>query len=387
MSLGLANAGIDVVAACEKDQWAADTYARNHPEAQLFRCDIKTIKDSALSDMRGAIDIVAGGPPCQGFSVSGKRQYGLHLPSNKLVYEYIRVVQNVRPTFFILENVRGFTSGSIEGTKNALDHILKKLTLEGYRVYHSVIQAADYGVPSFRSRLFVIGSLVDLGPNPFPRPTHCNPTRRTPGLLPYVSALDAISDLPKIEAREGTDGFQPYTKAAKNEYQTKIRGKATGVHNHEAMKHSPRLVDRFKGIPQGGKGYDLGRSEKGKDSVTVYKSNNQRLFSDMPSLCITANFQSNYVHPLLHRNLTAREAARLMTFPDWFVFMGKRTLMSSTLLKSEGRHGENYLSQYNQLGNAVPPLLAEKIGRALQESTVSKVRNRNEAPQLRAVSP
>jgi DNA (cytosine-5)-methyltransferase 1 len=138
------------------------------------------------------------------------------------------------------------------------------------------------------------------------------------------------------------------------------------VFNHQAMKHTQRLVERFAEIKPGGSAYKLG-TEGDAAPVTVYKSNNQRLVPLLPSLCITANFQSNYVHPVLHRNLTAREAARIQTFPDSFVFKGRRTLMSATLLASEGRHAENHLSQYNQIGNAVPPLLARVLGERILE--------------------
>jgi DNA (cytosine-5)-methyltransferase 1 len=140
------------------------------------------------------------------------------------------------------------------------------------------------------------------------------------------------------------------------------------------MRHSARLVERFLNTPPGGKGYDLGRKRSpATDTVTVYKSNNQKLIADRPALCITANFQSNYVHPTEPRNLTAREAARIQTFPDSFVFEGRRTLMSAKLLRNEGRHEENYLSQYNQIGNAVPPELMRKIVHTLVEVTCGSV--------------
>jgi DNA (cytosine-5)-methyltransferase 1 len=154
------------------------------------------------------------------------------------------------------------------------------------------------------------------------------------------------------------------------------------------MKHTQRLVDRFADIIPGGSAYKLS-GEGVTAPVTVYKSNNQRLVPSLPSLCITANFQSNYVHPTLHRNLTAREAARLQTFPDSFVFKGRRTLMSSTLLAAEGRHEENHLSQYNQIGNAVPPLLARVLGERLLEvradrspATTTRLRPARRARQM-----
>ena len=149
-----------------------------------------------------------------------------------------------------------------------------------------------------------------------------------------------------------------------------MRQDRQGVSNHEAMKHSSRLVERFRSIAPGQRGYDIGRGGSPDGTVTVYKSNNQRLAADLPSLCITANWQSSYIHPLLHRNLTVREAARLQSFPDSFVFRGKRAVMSAGLMRSEGRHAETFLSQCHQVGNAVPPLLAERLGLSISEALI-----------------
>lgn len=365
LSLGLQQAGFKIVAAVEKDVWASDTYAHNHPGTELLSVGVETLTtDSLRQRFRGNIDVVVGGPPCQGFSVSGKRQYGVFLDKNRLIHEYIRAVDAVSPSMFLLENVRGFTSASLDGRERALGVLLGGLEKLGYHLHSSVLQAADFGLPQYRSRLFVIGSREELSDSPFPSPTHS--PRPRGGLAPYLSIMDAISDLPEIHAGQGTDGSQPYTKKPGHEFQALMRRGSTLVFNHQAMRHTQRLVERFAEIKPGGSAYKLG-SEGDSAPVTVYKSNNQRLVPSLPSLCITANFQSNYVHPVLHRNLTAREAARIQTFPDSFVFKGRRTLMSSTLLASEGRHEENHLSQYNQIGNAVPPLLARVLGERILE--------------------
>jgi DNA (cytosine-5)-methyltransferase 1 len=365
LSLGLQRAGFRVVAAVEKDVWASETYAHNHPNTELLSVGIETLSSDFLQRrFRGQVDVVAGGPPCQGFSVSGKRQWGVFLEKNRLVHEYIRVVDAVSPPLFLLENVRGFTSASIDGREKALSVLLYGLERLGYHLYSAVLQAADFGIPQYRGRLFVVGSREQLSESPFPKATHAALPRA--GLNQYLSIMDAISDLPDIHAGEGTDGAQPYTKMPSNSFQVTMRADSQSVFNHQAMKHTRRLVDRFAEIKPGESAYKLG-NDGDAAPVTVYKSNNQRLVPSLPSLCITANFQSNYVHPILHRNLTAREAARLQTFPDSFVFKGRRTLMSSTLLAAEGRHGENHLSQYNQIGNAVPPLLAQILGERLLE--------------------
>lgn len=361
LSLGLTMAGLNVVAACERDSWAAETFTLNHPSVELFKCDISELTDAMLrTRFRNKIDVIAGGPPCQGFSVSGKRQYGIYLGQNRLVWEFVRVVKAIQPRYIVMENVGGFRTATIDSKTPALDAIRSAFEALGYEVRSSVLQAADFGVPQYRTRLFLVASRFGFSSSPFPNP--CHTKKPTPGYQLYRSVLDAISDLPHLGAGEGTDQFQPYTKTALNEYQVQMRNGGLGVYNHQAMKHSRRLVERFESIAPGGSGYKLNTDER---LITVYKSNNQRLICNLPSLCITANFQSNYIHPLQHRNLTAREAARIMSFPDTYIFKGKRTLMSSSLLRSEGRHHENHLSQYNQIGNAVPPFLARALGLSL----------------------
>lgn len=363
LSLGLCRAGMEIVAAVERDEWAAQTYAINHPGVKLYAQDISSLSSEYLrSTYRRKIDIVAGGPPCQGFSVSGKRQYGIFKPENQLVYEFIRVVEAVQPDCFVLENVRGFTSATIEGRTRALHSILRSLEDLGYNVFHSVLQATEFGVPQQRSRLFVIGSRLPIV-TPFPRPTHA--AVASDSHSPFVSVHDAIADLPVVHAGEGSDGFQPYTVVAHSEFAGRMRSGSKGVTNHQGMRHGRKVVERFKSLSAGEKGYDLGRSVAAGEQVTVYKSNNQRLNGAQPSLCITAHWQSSYVHPWLDRNLTVREAARLQTFPDKYVFRGKRAVLSKSLMRAEGRLGELFLSQSQQVGNAVPPLLAEHIGRAL----------------------
>ena len=366
LSLGLTRAGFDVIAANEIDQWAADTHRHNNPNVELIQSDIRDIKSEYLKKrFFGQIDLVAGGPPCQGFSVSGKRQYGHVKEQNTLVAEYMRVVAAIRPKVALLENVGGFRTGLIKPGNPVMAYLSEAFAELGYEVSTKLLQAADFGVPSLRSRLFVVASRIGMPENPFPTPTHSGDS--TGALLRHVFLWDAIGDLPALNAREGNEGPAEYTAKPFSEFQRIQRRSSAGVWNHVAMKHTPRLVERFSQLPQGGRGYDIGRvgKQSSSEQVTTYKTNNQRLVSEAPSLCITANFQSTYVHPFQPRNLTAREAARLMSYPDSYVFLGKRTQMSSGFLKQYGRENEDYLSQYNQIGNSVPPLLGEAIGRTL----------------------
>ena len=363
LSHGLAQAGWEVIAANEIDQWAADTYRKNHPTVEMLQGDIRSISSGFLKDrFRGLVDMVAGGPPCQGFSVSGKRQYGHIKEQNTLVEEFIRVVSAVQPKVVLLENVGGFRTGHIKPGNLVMSFLTAELESLGYKVAARVLQATDFGVPSLRRRIFVVASKIGLSADPFPKPTHSS--EGSSGLIKNVSVWDAISDLPYLQAGEGVDSVIPYATEAMSSYQEKLRSSSKGVSNHIAMKHTPRVVERFKQLLQGDKGYDIGRGlgDAETKKITSYKSNNQRLIASQPSLCITANFQSNYVHPLQPRNLTAREAARLMSFPDDFYFCGKRTQMSSGFLKKYGREDEDFLSQYNQIGNSVPPTLGKVIG-------------------------
>ena len=367
LSLGLSRAGYVVEAANELDAWAAETYIQNHAATKLLQGDIRNWSTEYWrQNYGGAIDLIAGGPPCQGFSVSGKRQYG-HVPDgNSLVEAFLDVVEAVMPRMVLIENVSGFRTGQIRPGVRVLTLVQQKLQDFGYHVYAATLQAAEFGVPSIRSRFFLVASKDRFVGSPFPEPCYHQGAKGKPALR---TVEEAIGDLPPLAAGEGHEGPQRYGAPAQNAYQRRMRSRSPGVFNHVAMKHTPRLVERFEQIRPGQCSYRIGRHSKADEIVTVYKSNNQRLHPDRPSLCITANFQSTYIHPHQHRNLTAREAARLMTFPDTFVFQGKRTQMSSGFLKKYGREHEDFLSQYNQIGNAVPPLLAEMIASSLLGST------------------
>ena len=324
---------------------------------------------------KGEIDLIAGGPPCQGFSVSGKRQHGHVLAQNQLVKQFLQVVEEVQPRFVLIENVSGFRTGKLNGKERVFEFVMSSLAAQGFECQYAVLQALDYGVPSLRSRLFIVGSQTGFQGSPFPQTTHSRDGRE--GLRPFVSVEAALSDLPKLAAAEGKEDRVAYKSEPKNSFQREMRTASDGVYNHVAMKHSPRLVERFHSIQPGSSAYRLSNErDVGGVPITVYKSNNQKLRPELPSLCITANFQSTYVHYRDDRNLTAREAARLMTFPDSFVFCGKRTQMSSSFLKKYGREHENHLSQYNQIGNAVPPMLGKVLGECLGEIAAHRGRAR-----------
>lgn len=192
-------------------------------------------------------------------------------------------------------------------------------------------------------------------------------------LLPSLSLWDAISDLPLLNAREGKEE-QPYVSLAQNAYQSWIRNSSQVIYNHVAMEHSQRVVERFKQIKWGESSSNVSidysarrRSGNGELSMINYDQNNRRLHPYKPSHTIAASFYANFIHPFQHRNLTAREGARIQFFPDNYRFLGKKTVVSHKLLHREERFNEQFLCQYNQVGNAVPPILAKTIALHLKE--------------------
>ena len=358
-SLGLMQAGIQCVEAIEKDRFAIETHKSKFRNVPAYMEDICEFEEDRIKSLFSGIDILVGGPPCQGFSVSGPAQYGKIDSRNNLLLQMVRFSKILKPKICVLENVKGLLSGKLSKETKALTTYMSLMEGLGYTVSYDVLQAADFGVPQWRERVFVFASLKG---KQFPK------IKRTHDKSNWVPLKDAILDLPQIDSGEGVDKVVNYTHKAFSKYQLDMRHNSKGVANHVAMKHTPRLIERFREIPIGGSLLDVSkehgqrlRNGQQLDAKPRYKSNNQRLDPYRISLAITASFQSNFVHPYKNRNLTAREGARIQSFPDDFIFKGPRTLMSKSLLISECRYDEIGLSQYNQIGNAVPPRIARAI--------------------------
>ena len=360
-SVGLTEAGLSDAYAVEADTWACDTLRENFKGLVLER-NIREISDEEIVKLPRP-QVIVGGPPCQGFSVAGPSQYGVEDPRNNLFMHFLRFVELQFPDICILENVPQLLTKKIANGVTASDVICDHFRKLGYVTQTFVLNAANFGVPQSRKRAFVVAThpeIIFVKPSPTHSPVSHEVSLFPDGEKDYVTVWDAISDLPGIDAGEGTDDLVQYASKALSDYQRTMRRKSEGVINHIAMKHTQRLIERFKNIQPGKSLKDVSATHgqvkyrSGEVNGSPYKSNNQRLNPDMPSLAIPASFQSNFLHPFRHRNLTAREAARLMSFPDRFVFRGKRTAMS----------WEKHLSQYNQIGNAVCPLVSEALGRA-----------------------
>lgn len=363
LTLGLRNAGVHSVGAVEIDRFASETFQLNFPEIPQYHRDIYSFTDEEIRNKFGGVNMIVGGPPCQGFSVAGPSQYGKIDRRNTLIMEFFRFISVLQPDLTILENVKGILSGKMDKHNKALDVYTKELSNIGYKSKIFVLQTADFGVPQHRERVIVISSKNEnLIPEAIEGRYKDN----------WITVKDVFGDLPLLNAGEGVDEGVPYNCEPQTEYQRWVRNGSELVHNHIAMKHTPRLIERFKHIPQGCSVKDVaaeyGQRERGGsdlDKKQRFKMNNQRLHPDKVSTAVTASFQSTFVHPTLHRNLTAREGARLQSYPDTFIFCGPRTLMSKTLLIREHREDEIGLSQYNQIGNSVPPRMAEAIGNVI----------------------
>jgi len=370
-SLGFEFAGANIVSAIEKDEWACDTLRHNHPHTSVHSSDIQALSDDELGRLVGNVDILIGGPPCQGFSVANIRAGDPNDPRNSLFREFIRAAEIANPRALLLENVPGLLRRQTADGRAVISVITSEFSRLGYQPYFSILQAMDFGVPQLRPRLFVLG-LRRKSQNPFPRPTHGEDAQQeAPSLFNslsgkkrLVTVWDAISDLPTIEAREGADEMG-YSSEPANDYQYMMRANSPKVYNHTAMRHSRRLVERFAQVKWGESSADApsehGARRRGTPteiSKKGYDQNNRRMYPDRPCHTIPASFYANFIHPFSNRNFTPREGARMQSFPDWYRFLGKPTVVSHRLLGREGRHDELHLCQYNQIGNAVPPLLA-----------------------------
>lgn len=398
--LGFALAGAKVTTAVEIDDWASETLRANHPDTNVLTRDIVGLTDAEIARECRSADILIGGPPCQGFSVANLRAGDPKDPRNSLFREFVRVASILQPMVLLLENVPGLLRRKTESGERVIDVICDEYRRIGFRPHVRILQAQDYGVPQLRPRLFVLGTRNEWA-TPFPEATHSEdsasgqlsifPDAASSSKLPPVSLWDAISDLPTIKAREGAEVMQ-YSGEPRTPYQLLLRADSEAIYNHVAMQHSARLVERFSKLKWGESGgtdvpTEFGARKRGSPdelSGKGYDQNNRRMYPDRPCHTIPASFYANFVHPYSDRNFTPREGARLQSFPDWYVFRGKPTVVSHRLLAREGRDEERHLCQYNQIGNAVPPLLAYHLGRHILAQLADKPRNAKDARRKRS---
>lgn len=325
LSLGFEVEGFEPILAIDKWNDAIETYNANHENKVGTTRDIHEFTNEDIEKfMTEDIVGIIGGPPCQGFSLVGTRD--TNDPRNSLYIEYVRFVNKIRPNFFVLENVSGLLS--LEKGKFKQD-IIKRFTDLGYNVDFKLLTASDYGVPQSRKRVFFVGLRKDLFGDRFFN--FENLSKKD-----MVSTKDAISDLP--EAAPNNIPID-YEKEYVNEFQKNIRINSQKIYNHEITKHTQQTIDIIKLVPDGGSIKDL---DEEYYKVRNYNNAFKRMNSQLPSSTIDCGHR-NYFHYKENRVPTVRESARIQSFPDSYIFKGSKT------------------SQYTQVGNAVPPLLAKTI--------------------------
>lgn len=347
LSLGFEAAGYEILAGNDLMTCAGTTFRAMHPDAHFYDQSISNLSaDQLLEDtglIKGELDCLIGGPPCQGYSVYN-HQRGMHDERSHLFREFLRLTEGLQPKWVVIENVTGILSMNDGDVVAAIEASLRKL---GYKeVAYKVLRAEDYGVPQERRRLVIIANRLGL-PVRFPRRTH------GPDRIPFVTIKDAIGDLPRLSNGENK-GSVPYPSAPRSDFQRSLRFGSSKVHNHAAPKLGQINLDRMKHIPQGGSWRDIPfdllpngmKKAKRSDHTKRYgRLKNDGLASTILTKCDI--HWGAYIHPEQDRSLTVREAARLQSFPDTFVFTGSRT------------------EQYVQVGNAVPPLLAQAIAECI----------------------
>ncbi|RKM55447.1 DNA cytosine methyltransferase [Butyrivibrio sp. CB08] len=337
LSYGFQDAGYEIIVGVDNEQAALDTFELNHPGAIGLNADLsKKETVNKIIEIAGKrdIDVVIAGPPCQGFSVTGPRNFDD--PRNKLYLAVIDMVKQYNPKGFIIENVPGMANMYKGQVK---DEVLKRLRKMGYNVDCKILTACDYGVPQMRKRLVFMGVRKDIGEPHFPAPQYGPNASR-----PYVTCREAISDLPTRKSELGKE-TDVYTSEAVTEYQKLMRGNCDVLSNHVATNHKDFVIETISQVPEGGNYKDL---PAGVGESRTFHMAWTRLDGRTPARTVDTGHR-NLFHYELNRVPTVRESARIQSFPDSFVFTGSRT------------------KQERQVGNAVPPLLGKVLAEELRE--------------------
>lgn len=323
LSYGFETAGFNVLLGIDNDSKALETFKLNHRCGKTICGDITRISyENDIKPLIGnkTIDVVVGGPPCQGMSLSGPRKF--NDPRNRLYLSYIRIVKEVQPKAFVIENVPGLI-GLFGG--QIRDNIIRIFSEMGYNVNYQILCASDFGVPQNRRRVFFIG--MKKGQYIFPEPSN-----------KHVTCRMALSDLPPLVDNLGADPSDYYLPP-QNEYQMLMRANSDKVHNHIAANHSDKVRKIIALVPDGGNYKDLPEEYIHSRNFHVAWT---RFSADKPAPTIDTGHRHHF-HYEYNRVPTVRECARLQSFPDDFIFLGNKT------------------EQFRHVGNAVPPLLAHNL--------------------------
>lgn len=363
ITLGLINAGFDVRLCSDAAPCCEATHRRNFPGIPFIGRDIHGLTGADIRHEAGVgraeLDLLIGGPPCQGFSIIGQRE--LWDPRNGLFRQFMRIAEELRPKIIVIENVTGLATLEKGAVLAELGNAFREA---GYSIDCAELLSAQYGVPQMRWRMFFIGWRRDLGrQGGFPKPTHGRggigdmvPNRTIPPALTegFVTIREAIGDLPPVQA----GGYATkYLRTHEGLYQEAMRLNAPErLHNHYAPRLSAQNLERLQHLQPGEDWRSLPRELLPSSMRRALRKDHTRRFRRMRwdgiARAIITRFRDpksgEYIHPDQHRTISIREAARIQSFPDWFVF--------------EATNSE----QYDQVGNAVPPLLAKAVGLELK---------------------
>jgi len=374
LSEGLREAGFDAVYANEVMPRYAETYALNHPGTIVETDDIRAVEAGAVRQQLGLapgeLTLLAGGPPCQGFSINAPRR-SAEDRRNHLFLEYLRFVEEFMPQSVMIENVPGLVSFEGGGTLHA---ILESLGNLGYQADVQILYAPHFGVPQTRWRTIILGFRDHGQPLvAFPKPIAVAPVRvnftsrfagrnivqlPTAGeeLPPHTSVRDAISDLPVLANGEIGEQVKDYRSEPTSTFQSIARINSRGVINHEAVKLSEVNLQRMKHIPPGGNWTDIPFDLLPTGMKRARKSDHTKRYGRVDPNGLSSTILTKcdphwgaYFHYNQERTYTVREAARIQSFPDSFIFTGSR------------------IEQFEQVGNAVPPFLAAAVGQSISK--------------------
>lgn len=339
LSRGFIDAGCKVLLGVDNDSAALATFSLNHDGAKGLNANLA--EDKAFDEIghiigKKAVDLIIGGPPCQGFSLTGPRNFDD--ARNSLYLAFIQMVKFYHPKAFVIENVPGMATLYHGEVKN---EIYRRFSALGYNIKSKILCAADFGVPQIRKRLVFIGVQKRYGEVTFPHPILSESH--------YITSREAIDDLPALENEPGSEKSN-YSSPSRTQYQKEMRGTCNILYNHVATQHTELVKKTISQVPEGGNYKNLppgvGESRKFHMAWT-------RCDGNQPSRTIDTGHR-NYFHYEYNRIPTVRECARLQSFPDNFIFTGTKT------------------QQYRQVGNAVPPRLGYYLARHLQTLLISE---------------
>lgn len=337
LTKGFVLAGFESVGGVDFNVAAIKTFNHNFKMSKGICCDLLEMGVDRIKEEFGDlsdIDVIIGGPPCQGFSSANRYKIEGDDPRNKLFFEFVKFVDLAQPRAIVIENVRGIVTQDNGYAKNRIYEIFES---RGYKVNHQILDAFDYGVPQKRLRNFFImlkNKKFDFKSLPL------SSEKRT--------VKESIGELYSFENSDSE--IKRIKIPPKTNYQKYLRSDNNLIYNHDVRYPAEKVQHRISFVPQGGNWQCVPAELWPTDRSNRHSSAYKRLAEDQPSVTVdTGNNHSNYFHPLYNRIPTVREAARLQSFPDDFVFLGNRS------------------EQYRQVGNAVPPLLAFSIANRIKE--------------------